>query len=316
MIRAYCVVNPHAGRFHAGFLAERATGILKKLDWQVELIEASGGAQIAQLASQAASDGVDVFLMVGGDGSINHALPGLINTQTALGVLPAGTANVWAQELGLPALGWTNWVALEESARMLAGGQIREVDVGYCAGQPFLLWAGIGLDGYIVGRIEPRPRWEKQIAVIHYAATAAINATGWHGMDLMVEVDGEAISGRYILAVASNIHLYAGGLARLSPNARLDDSQMDLWLFEGKDFLDTVQRAWDLLAGNHVSSERVRQFSFNSIRLEADAPFYLQLDGEPLILDKPELSIHVCPKALKVLVPSVPRHELFLQNHR
>jgi diacylglycerol kinase family enzyme len=199
---------------------------------------------------------------------------------------------------------------------MLANGQIREVDVGYCDGQPFLLWAGIGLDGYVVGRIEPRPRWEKQIAVFHYAATAAINATTWRGIDLRVEVDEKAISGCFLLAVTSNIHLYAGGLARLSPNARLDDGCMDLWLFEGKDFLDTVQRAWDLLAGNHVSSDRVRQFSFSKVRFEADSPFYLQLDGEPLTLRQPEVSIYVQSKALRVLVPDQPRYELFLHNHR
>jgi diacylglycerol kinase family enzyme len=75
-------------------------------------------------------------------------------------------------------------MALEESARCLADGEIITVDVGLCNEHPFLLWAGIGLDAFIVHRLEPRRRWEKHFAVLQYTASAIWNAAEWHGVRL------------------------------------------------------------------------------------------------------------------------------------
>jgi YegS/Rv2252/BmrU family lipid kinase len=304
------VYNPTAGRFPSGVLAERAADVLRRQGWQLRLEQTAHGEHITQLARQAAADGLDAFLVVGGDGSLNLALPALVGTETALGVLPAGTANVWAQELGLPGLSWTRWLALEESAHLLAQSQVRSVDIGMCNGKPFLLWAGVGLDAFIVHRIEPRSRWEKHFAVVQYAASAVWNAGFWRGLNLRIEVEGQEISGHYLLAVVSNIHLYGGGFMQLTPDARLDDGEMDLWLFEGETLGDTVQRVIDLASGRHLQSEFITHYPFRSLSLESDASMYVQMDGEPVEGDG-RISIQVLPKALRVFVPPAPRHLLF-----
>lgn len=314
MRKAYLIYNPHAGRFPSLILAERAAAVLKLHNWQVKLIKTESGVHITEMAREAVSKGIDALFVAGGDGSINLAIEGLANSQTALGVLPAGTSNVFAQELGLPGLAWTRWMALEESARRLANAYVHEVDIGECAGRYFLCWAGIGLDGFIVHRIEPRPRWEKYFAVAHYAASAVWTASMWHGVNLKFIADGKNISGHYILAVISNIHLYAGGLAQLSPQACLDDGRMDLWLFKGDTLGSVVKHAWDLLAGRHVQSELVERIVFHSLQLEADSQLYIQLDAEPLRNPEPSIEIRVNPKALKVLVPKSTPHALFIEN--
>jgi diacylglycerol kinase family enzyme len=203
---------------------------------------------------------------------------------------------------------------LEESARRLADARIYDVDIGKCGNTHFLLWAGIGLDGFIVHRIEPRPRWEKYFAVVHYATSAVLNASLWHGVNLNFIVDGKEISGHYILAVINNIHLYAGGLAQLSPQAFLDDGLMDLWLFKGDNLGNVVHHAWDLLSGRHLQSEQVERIPFHSIQLGTESELFIQLDGEPLI--NPEQSISICikPRSLKVLIPKITPRELFLHN--
>ena len=240
MPRGYFVYNPSAGKFPSGLMAERALVIFQRQGWQIELIQSHTPEHITRLAKEAGEQGLDGFFVLGGDGSANLAVNGLIGSNTALGVLPGGTANVWSQELGLYELSPTRWTAIEESAQVLARGEIRAADVGYCDEKGFLLWAGIGLDAFVVHRIEPRDRWENQFALIQYAASAVWNAGFWHGMNLQVEVDGKRLSGHFLLAVVSNIHLYAGGLAELSPDARLDDGLMDLWLFMGETLGDTV----------------------------------------------------------------------------
>jgi YegS/Rv2252/BmrU family lipid kinase len=302
MRQAYLVYNPVSGRFPSYLLAERAARVLEKNGWSVRLEQTRDGPHITELARQAASEGMDAFFVAGGDGSVNLALPGLLHSNTALAVLPSGTANVWAQELGLPGLTWTRWLALEESAARVANGQVRQVDVGICSGRPFLLWSGVGLDAFIVHRIEPRARLEKHFAVVSYTASAVISASAWRGVPLQVVADGQEISGHFLLALVSNIHLYAGGLAALTPNALLDDGVMDFWMFKGENLADTVQMMYDMLAGRHLYSEQVIHLPFRSLELRSESKLYVQVDGEPMEGEGP-VQISVQNRALRVLAP-------------
>ncbi len=311
-----CLVayNPAAGRYPSRLLVERAARIFIEHGWNVRLEQTLDSEHITLLARQAADSGMDYFIIAGGDGSVNRAVAGLVNTDTALGVLPAGTSNVWAQELGLPGLSWTRWMALEESARRLAQAHIQCIDVGTCRQIPFLLWAGIGLDGFIVHRIEPRRRWEKHFAVVQYAASVVWHASFWRGMNLRVIVDDLPISsGHFLLALVSNVRLYAGGLAEVSPLARLDDGLMDLWLFDGETLGDVVQLAWELYSGSHVRSEKVRRIEFSHLRLESDSRMYVQMDGEPAEWDG-SIEIGVQPQSLRIMVPPRILHDLFSQT--
>ena len=313
MPKAYLVYNPAAGRFPSRMLTERAADALRRQGWEMYLEQTWGGPHITALAQQAVEQSMDAFFIAGGDGSINYAVKGLVNHNTPLGVLPAGTANVWSQELGLPGLTWTRLMALEESASQLGNATIKEVDVGYCNDIPFLLWAGVGLDGFIVHRIEPRRRWEKHFAVAHYASIVMQEASFWGGINLDVIVDGSKITGRYILGVVSNIHLYAGGFAKISPYARFDDGEMDLWLFAGDTLLETLHHAWNLWSGRHLHSDQVQCIPFKSLKLSSDSKLYVQVDGEPIDTEE-DIIIKVHPKALRVLVPENAPKALFAQD--
>lgn len=310
MRKAYLIYNPAAGRFPSRLLTERAADVLRSKGWEITLKKSDGGRDTIRLAEEAVILGMDTLFVAGGDGSIRHAVAGLMGSETSLGVLPAGTANVWAQELGLPGLSYTRWMALEESARLLADASVRKVDVGVCNDHPFLLWTGIGLDGFIVHRIEPRSRWEKHFAVAQYAASAVLHTPEWGGMNLRAVADDIEVSGMYLLAVASNIHLYAGGLANLSPSARLDDGKMELWLFEGETLVEVVRHAWNLWAGRHLTSDQAKRISFQRLNLISEAPLYIQIDGEPLKGDG-NVSIRIHPLSLQVLVPEQVSPKLF-----
>jgi diacylglycerol kinase (ATP) len=305
------IYNPNAGRFPSGILAERAANVLRASGWSINLIRTHDGEHVSQLAHAAAEAGKEALFVVGGDGTINLAVRGLAGSTTALGVLPGGTANVLAQELGLPGLTWTRWMALEESARRLIKATIREVDIGQCANMPFLMWAGVGLDAFAIHHIEPRLRGEKLFANMTYAASTAWQATKWHGINLRVTADNLHVSGHYLLALMSNIHLYAGGLAEVSPSALLDDGAMDLWLFEGDTLGDTIQRLWDLYAGRHVDSDKVRHISFKHLKLESDSQLYVQVDAEPLSTNSQSIEINVIKQGLRLLVPEYTPRELF-----
>ncbi|MCJ7716066.1 MAG: diacylglycerol kinase family lipid kinase [Anaerolineales bacterium] len=307
------IYNPMAGRFPSLPLVERAAKTLESNGWKIEIKQTEGGDQITKLAKKAASSGLDAIFVAGGDGSIHSAAAGLLGSETALAVLPAGTANVWAQELGLPTLSWTNWGALETSVQKILTGSVRTMDVGVCQGIPFLLWAGIGFDAFIVHHLEPRSRWQKQLATPHYAANVAWYARNWSGMDLNIWADGTKVSGIYVLALVTNIHLYAGGLAEISPKARIDDGCMDLWLFAGDTLLETLQHLFDLASGKHFSSEKTNFIPCKEVIIKSKTDLYLQLDGEPIPPSK-KISIDIRPRSLRVLVPQDVPRPLFSQS--
>jgi diacylglycerol kinase (ATP) len=308
------IYNPSAGRFPSGILAERAANVLRGYGWEINLYQTENGSHVTSLARKAAEQGRDALFVVGGDGSVNMAVRGLIGSPTALGVLPAGTANVFAQELGLPGLTWTRLMALEGSAHRLGRGVIRDVDLGYSGGKPFLLWSGVGMDAFVIHRIEPRQPWEKHFSVAAYAASSIWHAQTWRGINLTVRADGKVVEGHYLVAIMSNISLYAGGLARLSPDALLDDGLVDLWLMEGDTLGDAIQRAWDVIAGRHLESNMVQRIPFQHLEMESDSPLYVQVDAEPVEYDRCSIEVSVLPKALRVLVPLKLPRRLFLAD--
>ena len=313
-MRTACLVyNPTAGRYPSGLLAEHAANLLREHGWKVSIKQSFSGPHITELANQAASDNLDAFFIVGGDGSLNFAASGLVHTQTALGVLPAGTTNVWAQELGLTSLGRSRRAGIEDSALKLVNATVRSVDVGMCNDRVFLLWAGVGLDAFVVHRLEPRSRWEKYLAIPSYAMKAAWNATQWHGINLNVEVDGTILHDHYLLGVVSNVRRYAGGLTVLSPESHLDDGVLDLWLFKGDNMTDILQTAVDLLSGRHTRSGQVQHTRFHQLRLECGSQMFIQVDGEPYSSDA-GITISVLPKALRVLIPTRTPYPLFCQE--
>lgn len=310
---AWVIYNPYAGRFPAGPLLERAANVLANAGWQIELVETEEGEQLRTVAQRAVDAGADAVFVAGGDGSVGRVAGVLAGSDTALGVLPAGTANVWARELGLPRLGWIHPLALEEAARRLARGEVHQVDLGMCADAPFLLWAGVGLDGKIVNSIEPRARWEKAFAVAHYATLAVWESLDWTGIDLRVEAQGESWEGRFLLAVASNIRGYAGGFVELSPEAKIDDGLLDFWLLRGRSLTDAVGPAVNVLMGRHVDAPGLIHFRAEEATFEADGRLPLHVDGEPGPSES-SVRLRLRPRALKVLMPEGGWPEVFTED--
>ena len=302
MPSAYLVYNPAAGRVSIRHFIGRAQDALRAAGWDIRVRETQSAAHTTQLAREAVAEGMDAFFIAGGDGSINLAVAGLVGSRTALGVLPAGTTNVLAQDLHLPTPSLTRWDAVEDAGRLLARAPAYWADVGVCNGRPFLMWAGIGLDAVIVNEVEPRARWEKPFTFPKYAIAALKNTAAWSGLHLQVETDGRRVEGTFALAVATNIRRYAGGVAEISPDAFLDDGEMDLWLFYAENVAEIAQRVLEVLTRRHLSSRFVERLPFRQARLSGQSALVMHTDGEPNG-DAKQIWITVRPRAVRLLVP-------------
>ncbi len=275
---------------------------LKSAGWKVDVAETRSGAHTIELAKQASAEKKEAVFAVGGDGTIGNVVNGLIGSDTALGVLPAGTANVWSTELGLRPFSWMNPWALKKSASTLANAPCYAVDVGICNQYSFMMWAGIGLDALTIHSMEPRIRLEKFFTMPEYTARTIWQAAQWNGIKLRLWADDQEIEGQYIVAVSTNIRHYLGGHSVLSPNAYLDDGLLDIWLFSGSNLGDALRHAYDMWRGNHITSDTARKITFSNLRIEGEAEFWIQTDGEPRGSSQ-TAEIKVQSRALKMLMP-------------
>jgi diacylglycerol kinase (ATP) len=145
-------------------------------------------------------------------------------------------------------------------------------------------------------------RVDKFFTIPIYAAQAVLNAATWKGQEMQLWADGQEISGRYLMAMVSNIRKYLGGMVTISPDAYLDDGQMDLWLFPGSNMGDTVRHALDVATQQHVSSKNIQRISFRQLRVESSSPLFLQMDGDPAPTTN-RLEVEVQPRSLRLMIP-------------
>ncbi|MGE3855317.1 MAG: diacylglycerol kinase family protein [Dehalococcoidia bacterium] len=233
--RAVVIANPAARRALSPGALESAAAAVRARGWDVTIEAPDGRADAIARAEAHARSGVDALLACGGDGSLGVVVRGVTaagaDTPTAVGVIPAGTANVWAAETGVPR-------ETERALALIEDGVRRRVDLGWArigAGErvPFLLVCGAGLDAAVVRAVEARPAWKRRAGRLAFALPALTALTAWPATEALVTIDGEELRPEHLLlALAGNAHRY-GGVAALSARSALDDGLLDVALFEG-----------------------------------------------------------------------------------
>jgi YegS/Rv2252/BmrU family lipid kinase len=296
-----CVIirNPASRRQLEPAQFEAAAGILRAAGWDVttSITEHAGHATV--VAREAAAQLVDVVVANGGDGTINEVVNGLAGTEAALGVLPGGTANVWAKEAGIPK-------DPAKAMRVVLHGERRRVDLGVANGRPFLLMAGVGLDAAIIPRVSPA--WKRRVGALAYIATGVRTALGTKPWDVRLIVDGETIETPLFWMLAGNTRNY-GGLMNLACRARMDDGRLDLVLMK-KGGLHLVADGVRALFQRHEGSSNIVYRQVTEIAIEtADVP--VQLDGDDC--GATPLRIGITPRGLTVIVPRGRKSALFAE---
>jgi diacylglycerol kinase (ATP) len=291
MPRAIVLVNPRS-RSGARAPIDRVLAAFRSGGWTAELWAGDGADWTHAAALRARDAGVDAIFGAGGDGLLARILPAVLHSDTALGVVPLGTGNVWARELGLPLR------PDRAIARQLAAPP-RPVDVGVANGRPFLVIASAGLDARIVELVEG-DAGAKGLGQLAYPLAGFALAGGLRRVPTQVWLDDEAPIELDLLAgIVTNGRLY-GGLVSLMPNARVDDGALDVALFRGGGALEATAHAARVLAGLHHSDPNVLIRSVRRLRLETlGASLPVQSDGDPL--GSTPLEVQVVPGALLAL---------------
>lgn len=314
-LHARVIANPTAGRGRSAAALQEAVGVLASHGWTLSVRWTSRAGEAEDLARQAVAEGVEIVVAAGGDGTVNEVANGLVHSPTALGVLPLGTGNVLAAQLGLVAtptpLNRPNVVA---AAHSLCSAATRSIDLGLAqprTGAPrhFLLWAGIGFDAAITHELEHGGQpLKRQFGPFAYGAIGLRAVFEARGTWSRVRLDGRRSQLRILMAVVSNIALYAGAV-ELCPDARLDDGRLDVELFLGEDLRSAVRHVSSVLMQRRgPDAERIGATA-RQVQLVARQPLRVHLDAEPFGVTP--IRITVVPGSLRLLVPSTAPERLF-----
>lgn len=282
-MRVLLIVNAFASSVTA-----RSMVVIRKAfsaDHEVTLVETSRRGHAARLARGAANDGVDVVVVMGGDGTLNEAANGLVGTDTALATLPGGSTNVFARTIGLPNDPIEATGVLLDA---LAEGSIRRVGLGAVNGRCFLFHTGLGFDAAVVEQVERRSSLKRYAG--HPLFVYAGFATWFRHFDksrprMAVRLpDGRVVDDGYLAIVLNTSpYTYLGNVGLdLAPEATLDTG-LSVVVVRTMDFVKVLGLIGSALgSGRHLRSSRHALLAHDLAELEiiGHGPLPYQVDGD------------------------------------
>lgn len=296
--RGFVVLNPTAGDGRP----QRIKEILQETPGagQYDLYETTGedGESVRRVVETAVRQTPYAWVAaIGGDGTVSEVVDGLVGADVPLAIIPAGTGNALAQELGIPR------EAAAACRQLLTGAAgVRRIDAIRVGDQFFVLQMGAGVEAVTLTRTgkAEKKRW----GVLAYVWTAVKTAFGWQPYRFTLTIDGREhplYATELIIANASRI-----GLLDLDwrEGTAPDDGEIDVAVIRARSLADYARITWAFVRRRPHESRHVRYFTAReAIELAAERPLPLHGDGEPLEANWP-LTAHVVPGALPVLVPS------------
>ena len=253
------------------------------------------GRDVAEAAASAVADGAELVVAGGGDGTISAAAGALAGTAAKLGILPLGTLNHFARDLGIPA-------AAEEAARLIADGRERRVDVGEVNGRIFINNSAIGVYPLMVVDRQAQQRKLGRRKRLAMAIAAARTLLRFSSRRLTLTVDGKSAGVDTPLLFVGN-NAYRLEVPGAGTRERLDGGELCMVALRRKSRLGFCAATLRALFGRHRSVDVVRVDGVKHIRLDIARPFLtISIDGETRRM-APPLDYRIRPKALRVIAP-------------
>jgi diacylglycerol kinase (ATP) len=292
--RIRVIWNPTSGR-KAGIPTNRADeqrlrDLMARHGLGDELIASQGEEDAARLTREARAQGYDVVAAAGGDGTLGLIATELLESETALGVLPLGSVMNIARMLRIPR-------DIEEAARILAAGHTRRIDVGVTGGRPFYESAAVGMNAAIFGQLARADRGD-------YGAVlrAVYIAFRYRPARMTIALEEGTVQHRALLTTVS-VGPYGGLGFTLAPDAKLDDGVFDVTVFRHYSKVQLFRHLASIAFGRRAWSPHSRIYRSATVRIEGARPLPARADSRDLGTTPVEFSVR--PRALKVVAPDM-----------
>jgi YegS/Rv2252/BmrU family lipid kinase len=269
------------------------------LEGEALLSDAPG--RIVDLTRRAVEEGAELVVVVGGDGTVNEAVHGLLSAGASceLAVVPCGTGDDFARTFGIP-------TKADQALAVAVNGRERRVDAGragFGSGEGaseryFANFAGAGISGAIALKGAATSRRFGARAAYFWATIAVF--TRWNSMPMTIEADGERREGRMFEVIVAN-GVYAAGGMRIAPDASPDDGLFDVVLIGDVSKLDFTTTFPKIYRGTHVGHPKVEVLKARTVTITPETPLPVVLDGEQP--GSTPVRLELLPGALRLRVP-------------
>ena len=286
------IANPAAKRSSRKKI-ERAVELLRSAGREVDLYLTEKGGDAEEWARNAAQGGTSFLLVAGGDGTFNEVMNGIAGTGTKMAILPMGTTNVLARELGVPEdVDGAVRRALEGEEHAVSLGRITFSHGSARIERHFCLMAGIGFDGEAVHRIGAAAK--KFLGKSGYILSGLRTLAAYSPAELTFVVNGQSFKG--YSAIIGKASRY-GGEFRVTPDARLMDPDLYACIMHGKKRMDILRYVRGVVTGKHLAFSDITYLKTDAVHVEGSA--HIQVDGD--YLGTTPATITVVPGAVKLI---------------
>jgi YegS/Rv2252/BmrU family lipid kinase len=292
--RFYIIWNPVAGTTDEATMRHIFEQYFSSEGRSYELYETAADERVESVASDAAQRDVTMVIAAGGDGTVASVAGGLIQSSMPMGIIPAGTSNTLAQELGIP-------TDLDAACRLLlAPHTTNTIDAMQVGERFFLLHISVGLDA-IVMRDTGREA-KRRFGRLAYIWTGIARMFGHQPRRFTLVIDGKRHRPRAAQVLVANGGTF--GVPQLSwgQHIRPDDGHLDVCVIHARTLLDYLNILWHMVLRRQKRSRKIRYIpAYENVIVTSDNELPVQADGE--ILDQTPVKVRVVPDAVRIVIP-------------
>ena len=242
-------------------------------------------------AKKFAEEGFDIVVAIGGDGTVNEVAQGLINTNTVLGIIPMGSGNGLARDLGIP-------MSCEKAIDTLATGKIITIDGGKINGQHFFCTSGVGYDA-LVGNCFANA---KSRGLVTYAKISIAKFLKYKPKSYHLRINGKELQTKAFLITIANASQW-GNNVRIAPEADMNDGLFDVVVVSPFPIYAAPSLGLRIFRKAIHRSHYVQVIKTDSLVIEREEEDFIHYDGEPGFSGK-KLEFNILPSVLKVIAGS------------
>lgn len=297
------IVNPMAARGQVGKRWPEIHEVLKQEGWPFEVVFTERRGHAMELARQALDSGFDLIVAVGGDGTLNEVVNGMlengqaVNSEAALGVISSGTGSDFVRTVGIPrdVLAAARSLVHARTVRPLDVGEVTCTNDGRPLHRYFANVAGMGFDAEVVDQLERGGK--RGGGTLPYLTTLITTIARYQNKDVSVHLDDQALQGRVNDVIVCNGKYFGGGM-RVAPHATLEDGAFDVIILGDFSTVEILMNTPKIYNGTHLTLAKVSECRSSTVRVETNQPMLIEADGE-LIGQGPAL-FQILPGALKL----------------
>ncbi len=294
----FVVINPISGSCDPARVRATLERECAAVGCGCEFYFTTGKERLPEVVRVARQRGFALIVAAGGDGTASAVASALTDGAVPLGILPVGTANLLARELGIP-------MELADACRLLArGGRLRAVDAMQVGDTAYISHVSIGVYSSIAEKTSPAAkRLFRQLAYLWNALPALLGRRSWR---FEIITDGQRQRVRASSIMIANVGTFGAADLRWGPNIQPDDGRIDICIIKARSIKHYLSLAWHMLTRRHKQSRLARYLSATRTIKVHSRKRRLPVRGDGEIVGHGGVSIRILPGAVKILVPKPP----------